>query len=143
MTPLESFNLANPGDTSNLLEEEIDLSAQKWEFILLVDCSGPMMGEKIKMAREALIYFIKSIPLTAISMFVYLAASCICFLKKYSDETVEKAQSLSINIQANMGGTEILAPLELAFKSKQIPGYSRIFFFLLMGQFTRKRQFSL
>jgi von Willebrand factor A domain-containing protein 5 len=100
---------------------DIDISSQKGDFVILVDCSGSMEG-RINLAKEALIFFLKSLPFDSYFN-VYLFGSEFVSLfpggsQKYSDTTLKNALDFGQGIDANMGGTEILKPLLDIFKKK-------------------------
>ena len=58
----DEFNQSYPGGTGEGNHNEIDVGSQKGEFIILIDCSGSMMGDRISLAKEALVFFIQSLP---------------------------------------------------------------------------------
>ena len=84
-------------------------------FIFIVDRSGSMYGNRIKMANESLIYFLKSLPDTNCKF------NIISFGSKYNiifndlvnvnEENIDKAIEVSDKFEANLGGTELLGPL--------------------------------
>lgn len=53
---------------------------------------------------------------------------------KYSNETLRLALTYADQLSANMGGTEILAPLQKVYECEKIPGYFRQVFILTDGE---------
>ena len=84
-------------------------------FMFIVDRSGSMWGNRIRMAKESLIFFLKSLPDTK-SKFNILS-----FGSKYAkifdnfvditEENINKAIDISSTFDADLGGTELLYPL--------------------------------
>ena len=105
-----------------------ELKKQPAECIFLVDCSGSMQGDSIKMAREALGVFIASLPVDS-------HFNIICFGSSYrplydesvalTDESLAEAKGLIQDMDANLGGTEIYSPLEYIFRQKKVVGKPR------------------
>jgi uncharacterized protein with von Willebrand factor type A (vWA) domain len=104
------------------LQRNIDISVQKGEFIILVDCSGSMMGERVRLAREALVFFLKSLPMDSFFNVYRFGSEFEMFFEygsqKYTDETAQIALAFGSDVEADMGGTEILEPLEDIFEKK-------------------------
>jgi hypothetical protein len=85
------------------------------EFVFVVDCSGSMGGQPIKQARECLDLFIRSIPEGSFFNVVRFGSSFQPLFPEshpYCADTVACAVSLAARLQADLGGTEILQPLE-------------------------------
>ena len=106
------------------------------EFVFLVDRSGSMRGDFIKSARETLILFLKSLPegcsfniIGFGSRFEQLFPQSV----PYSEETLDKATQLAERMDANLGGTELLSPLESIFRQKPLSGLPRQVFVLTDG----------
>ena len=88
----------------------------KGNFIFLIDRSGSMYGNRINMAKQSLIYFLKSLQDNG-SKF-----NIICFGSNYypifndnqlvNDENINQALNLVMEFDADMGGTEIKRSLE-------------------------------
>ena len=84
-------------------------------FMFIVDRSGSMWGNRIQMAKESLIYFLKSLPNTK-SKF-----NIISFGSTYekifdnfvdiTEENINNAIDISSKFDADLGGTELLQPL--------------------------------
>ena len=85
-------------------------------FLFIVDRSGSMYGNRIEMANESLIYFLKSLPDTQCKF------NIISFGDNYetvfdnfvliSEENINQAIEISSNFDADLGGTELLEPLK-------------------------------
>ncbi len=106
------------------------------EFLFVVDRSGSMQGAYINSAKETLVLFLKSIPPGCYfniigfgSSFEHLFPISVPYNQTNLDKAMKHAQSLS----ANLGGTELLRPLQYAFEQKTIPGLPRQVFVLTDG----------
>ena len=116
---------------------------ERGEFIFVVDRSGSMSGSSIKSARETLLLFLKSLPDDCYFNVVGFGSSFKMLFKKseaYSDATVDKACSHARSMGADLGGTEILAPLKAVFSQPLIKGYPRQVFLLTDGEVGNTQQ---
>ena len=112
------------------------------EFIFLVDCSGSMCGANIQSAADALVLFIKSLPVTCyfnVIAFGSTFRNLFEVSQKYSMETVEKALLFADKLQASLGGTELLNPLHWALKKPLIADMPRQVFILTDGAVTNTK----
>ena len=107
------------------------------EFIFLVDRSGSMSGGFINSARETLILFLKSLPegcnFNIIGFGSRYEKLFPTVSVPYTQETLDKATRHAREMQANLGGTELLQPLEYIFKEKTTTGLPRQVFVLTDG----------
>ena len=107
------------------------------EFIFVVDRSGSMRGAYIKSASETLVLFLKSIPEGCYFNIVSFGSRYESFFpssQPYNQETMEKATRFAEKMQADFGGTELLAPLQYIFRQKpQSSGLPRQVFILTDG----------
>ena len=107
------------------------------EFIFVVDRSCSMGGACIKSASETLVLFLKSIPEGCYFNIVSFGSQYESFFpssQPYNQETMEKATRFAESMQADFGGTELLAPLQSIFKQKpQSSGLPRQVFILTDG----------
>ena len=107
------------------------------EFIFLVDRSGSMRGNFIKSARETLILFMKSLPENCHFNIVGFGSRYEKLFPDvsvpYSQSTLDTAVTHLTNLEANLGGTELLSPLDFIFKTKPVSGLSRQLFVLTDG----------
>ncbi|KAI9556533.1 hypothetical protein GHT06_016323 [Daphnia sinensis] len=113
------------------------LAEQKTELIFLVDRSGSMGGPGIMQAKQALKLFLHSLPLDCyvnIAGFGFTYEELFPESKKYDEVVLNTAKTYAENIDANLGGTEILQPLEIIFKKPPIEGYLRQVFVLTDGE---------
>ena len=95
-------------------------------FIFLIDQSGSMQGKSITLVKQALLLFIKSLP---IGSFFQLIGFGTSFRKynnvpaEYNEENVNEIINIINNMQADMGGTNIGGPLREIYKDNE---YSKI-----------------
>ena len=98
------------------------------EFIFVIDRSGSMHGAYIGSARDTLILFLKSIPPGCYfniigfgSSYEHLFPESVPYNQTNLDRAVQHAQQMD----ANLGGTELMSPLEFIFKQKLLLGLPR------------------
>lgn len=106
------------------------------EFVFLVDRSGSMRGSYIRSARETLVLFLKSIPpgcsfnvIGFGSRFTSLFPTSVTYNQQNLDVAIRHAES----VDADLGGTELLGPLEHIFQQPFISGLPRQVFVLTDG----------
>ena len=106
------------------------------EFIFLVDRSGSMSGSYINSARETLVLFLKSLPqgnyfniIGFGSSFRSLFPQTVPYDKKHLEKAIKHAKGMD----ADLGGTELLSPLQHIFGMKPRSGYARQVFVLTDG----------
>ena len=114
-------------------DTEVDGSG---EYIFVLDCSGSMRGERIRLAKTALEMFLRSLPVDSKFNIVCFGSNYKFFeegMIKYTPENLEKALSYLKKIDANMGGTEIDTALTAIFSIPVDPFYPRSLFLLTDG----------
>ena len=101
-------------------------------FVFIVDRSGSMWGDRIQMAKESLIYFLKSLPDTKskfnIISFGSTYEKIFDNLVDITEDNINTAIEISNRFDADLGGTELLEPLiylENCLKNNKKP--TRIF----------------
>jgi len=106
-------------------EEEAEVPK---EFIFLLDRSGSMDGSRIRRAAEALQLFLRSLPqgcrfnIIGFGSRVDLLFECPV---PYTAETLQRASGHAQTVRADLGGTELLRPLQLIFSQAVTPGFER------------------
>jgi len=91
------------------------------DVVFLIDCSGSMGGSSIKLARDAINILLHSLPSTVHFNIVRFGSSYKKLFDEsvaYSDKTLTKARSAMKELEANLGGTEILTPLRMLLEEK-------------------------
>ncbi len=91
------------------------------DIVFLIDCSGSMMGSSIKLARDAINILLHSLPHTVYFNIVRFGSSFDKLFDSsvlYSDETLATAKKAMKNLEADLGGTEILYPLKMLVEEK-------------------------
>ncbi|XP_065422614.1 von Willebrand factor A domain-containing protein 5A-like [Chrysemys picta bellii] len=116
------------------------------EFIFLLDRSGsmacPMDGldysaQRIDSAKETLVLLLKSLPLGCYfniygfgSWFESFYPQSVGYTQQTMAESLQRVQQL----QADLGGTEILAPLQAIYRSPCLDGHPRQLFVFTDGE---------
>uniref|UniRef100_A0A8C6TN52 von Willebrand factor A domain containing 5A n=1 Tax=Neogobius melanostomus TaxID=47308 RepID=A0A8C6TN52_9GOBI len=107
------------------------------EFVFLLDRSGSMEGGQIASARDTLLLLLKSLPMGCFfniysfgSTFEQIFPESV----EYKQETMEEALKKVEMMQADLGGTEILAPLERIYSQSCIPNQPRQLFVFTDGE---------
>lgn len=110
-------------------------------FTIIVDCSGSMEDEnKIGLAREAMLLFIRSLPLNSNFNIIRFGSEYQVLFQNqsmsvaYNEETAKQAEHLSHTMQADLGGTELLAPLQYLKTNPPSNDRSRQVFILTDGE---------
>lgn len=89
---------------------EYDMEGAKGEYIFLLDRSGSMSGARIDKAKQALTFFLKSLPQdTYFQVYSFGTSFTTLFpsSNKYDDSNVSFAVNTIGGFTADMGGTEI------------------------------------
>lgn len=117
------------------------LSATQAEFVFILDRSGSMMGSRIEQAKTSLIYFLKSLPTKSYFSIISFGSTFEAQNSlPYSDEAIQTVIDRVAVMDADLGGTEILEPLQYALSSKRIPNYQRNIFLLTDGSVSNSDQ---
>ncbi|XP_057695047.1 von Willebrand factor A domain-containing protein 5A-like isoform X3 [Corythoichthys intestinalis] len=98
------------------------------EFVFLLDRSGSMDGARISSARDTLLLLLKSLPVGCYFNIYSFGSSFEPIFQnsiEYNETTLEKAQKKVEEMRADMGGTEILKPLNHIYSQPCIPGQPR------------------
>ena len=109
------------------------------EFIFVIDCSGSMSGTNIQAASNTLITCIKSLPEESFFNVVAFGSTFRVLFHtsaKYGQNSVERAVQFANQLQASLGGTELLLPLMWIFKKPKCGGLPRQIFIVTDGGVT-------
>ncbi|CAF3456569.1 unnamed protein product [Rotaria sp. Silwood1] len=109
------------------------------EFIFVVDCSGSMEDEnKIGLAREAMLLFLKSLPVDCHFNIIRFGSNHEALFKEitaiYNEQNAKKAEQLINQLRADLGGTELLGPLQWLEQHPPGQGRARQIFLLTDGE---------
>jgi hypothetical protein len=88
------------------------------EYIFLIDRSGSMQGTPIKLAVQALKVFLHSLPLGCfVNVYSFGSKFEILFetSMEYTQSSLECASAIVSTFTADLGGTELYAPLASIF----------------------------
>ncbi|XP_053450308.1 von Willebrand factor A domain-containing protein 5A isoform X2 [Nycticebus coucang] len=116
------------------------------EFIFLMDRSGSMetpmssqstSQQRIEAAKETLILLLKSLPIGCYFNIYGFGSTYEAFFEqsvKYTQQTMTEAVERVKLMRANLGGTEILAPLQNIYRVPSIPGHPLQLFVFTDGE---------
>eukprot|EP00443_Scrippsiella_acuminata_P106998 CAMPEP_0115749294 /NCGR_PEP_ID=MMETSP0272-20121206/94112_1 /TAXON_ID=71861 /ORGANISM="Scrippsiella trochoidea, Strain CCMP3099" /LENGTH=861 /DNA_ID=CAMNT_0003194329 /DNA_START=69 /DNA_END=2654 /DNA_ORIENTATION=+ len=108
------------------------------EFIFVLDRSGSMCGDGIQKAAEALQLFLKSLPQDCLFNIVGFGSTYQSLFgaksASYNAETLQMASEHAEQVHADLGGTEMLQPLEFIFAQALPQGFARSIILLTDGQ---------
>nr|XP_010959916.1 von Willebrand factor A domain-containing protein 5A isoform X2 [Camelus bactrianus] len=125
---------------------EAQPSAACGEFVFLMDCSGSMQSPmsnqnksqpRIEAAKETLILILKSLPIGCYFNIYGFGSSYEAFFPKsakYDQRTMEEALRRVKLMRADLGGTEMLAPLQAIYGGPSIPGHPLQLFVFTDGE---------
>lgn len=116
---------------------EPEVSSAVGEFLFLLDRSGSMEGVRINKAKEALAYFLRSLPQDSFFNVWSFGGDYKPLFeesKPYSDESLKQALATIQGFQADMGGTEIAGPLTQILTTEAMKGHPRQVFLLTDGE---------
>lgn len=117
-------------------DDEANLMTATGEFIFLIDRSGSMDGQSIQMAKEALIFALKSLPPNAYFNILSFGSSYETMFQsnlEVSEKNIEQAIAQVKRFEADLGGTEILQPLTQVLKVERRRNHPRSIFLLTDG----------
>lgn len=112
------------------------------EFVFILDRSGSMMGQRIVQACQGLVYFLKSLPINSYFHVISFGSDFVPMARslKYNDADVDKMIAEIQTYDADMGGTEILQPVQHALNLPRIENYQRNIFLLTDGSVSNSDQ---
>ena len=106
------------------------------EYIFLVDRSGSMSGDHIFHVKETLILFLKSLPTNCYFNIIGFGSyyrSLFQESQPYNETTLGKACAYVHKMRADLGGSNLLLPLEFIFEKPTRHGTGRTVFMLTDG----------
>uniref|UniRef100_A0A8C7QTR4 von Willebrand factor A domain containing 5B1 n=1 Tax=Oncorhynchus mykiss TaxID=8022 RepID=A0A8C7QTR4_ONCMY len=113
-----------------------DLRKVHGEYIFLIDRSGSMSGVNISRVKDAMVVILKSlVPASLFNIIGFGSTFKTLFTtsQSYDEETVTMACEYIKKIRADMGGTNILAPLKWILRQPMHAGHPRMLFLLTDG----------
>ena len=91
-------------------------------FIFLIDQSGSMYGYRMKVASQALILFLQSIPVGSYYQIIGFGSNFELYdekPKEYNKENIKISLKIIEELEANLGGTDIYSPLKYIYDNPQ------------------------
>ncbi|XP_056279281.1 von Willebrand factor A domain-containing protein 5B1 [Pseudoliparis swirei] len=113
-----------------------DLRKVHGEFIFLIDRSGSMSGVNINCVKDAMVVILKSLVPGCIFNIIGFGStfkSLFTTSQNYEEEALALACDYVRKIRADMGGTNVLAPLSWILREPMFSGHPRLLFLLTDG----------
>ncbi|KAJ8369788.1 hypothetical protein SKAU_G00098160 [Synaphobranchus kaupii] len=113
-----------------------DLRRVQGEFIFLIDRSGSMSGVNISRVKDAMVVILKSLVPACLFNIIGFGSTFKALFptsQSYGEETLAAAYEYIKKIRADMGGTNILAPLTWILRQPLYHGHPRLLFLLTDG----------
>ena len=113
------------------------------EFLFVIDCSGSMSGTNIQSAADMLITCVQSLPNGSYFNIIAFGShfrQLFHASEMYSKYSVERAVGFANQLQASLGGTELLPPLQWIFKKPRCGNLPRQLFIVTDGGVTNTQQ---
>ncbi|XP_035768555.1 von Willebrand factor A domain-containing protein 5A-like [Neolamprologus brichardi] len=107
------------------------------EFVFLMDRSGSMSNTRIRSAKDTLLFLLKSLPMGCyFNIYSFGSRYEHIFPKsvEYSQQTIKESLKKVEQMEANLGGTEILEPLKYIYSQPCIPNQPRQLFVFTDGE---------
>ena len=92
-------------------------------FIFLLDQSGSMCGDSIKIASKGLKLFLQSLPEKSYYQIIGFGSEYKAYdetPKEYTQENIKKSLEIIDHLDADLGGTDIYSPLKYVFDSYKV-----------------------
>ena len=106
----------------NLYQQNI-INSNPSLFIFLLDQSGSMYGDPMKMLKESLIFFLQSLPRGSYYQLIGFGTTFRYIYSKnileYTPENVSKTISVIEKLDSDLGGTALFKPLDIIFKKRK------------------------
>lgn len=125
-----------PAIMINFAPELETFSQQCCEFIFLVDRSGSMSGRHIFQVKETLFLLLKSLPSNSVFNIIGFGSyyrTLFQTSQQYNDENLGKAINYVNKMRADLGGTNLILPLEFIFEQPTKRGRPRVVFLITDG----------
>ena len=138
-----NYKITENDSFSNKNKEDIKLNPAL--FIFLIDQSGSMSGSPIKVASKALLLFLQSLPAGSYYQIIGFGSEYKVYdniPKEYNQKNLQKSIGIVEKLKGDMGGTNIYAPLEYIYKSKDYEKVllPRNIFLLTDGEIDNKKK---
>ena len=142
--PRAVFEVSEDGSKAGFvtLFPQIEFQDLRREFIFIIDRSGSMNGRQIQQAGETLLLFLRALPVSCTFNVVGFGSTFVSLFdmpQPYNDETLQLASAHANSMRADLGGTEIMAPLEHVFRQNHA-AVERQVFVLTDGQVSNDLQ---